>query len=341
MYSNFYKYAIETASTLVITDEKGVIIYANEKFCQLSGYSKDELIGNTHRILNSGYHDKSFFREMWQTITKGQIWRGEVCNRNKKGDIYWVSTVILPQIGDDNKPVAYYAFRTDVSARKQSEDLLDKITENIPIVVYVIDANTTETFFTTRAIYYLLGYTKTEIIKGGSDFTNTLFHPEDFAVVGKALEQTRQLKDGDYNVVQYRLKHKNGAYHWFESKEMVLERDKDGKASKILGFAQDISEKIEYIEMLKTQNQRLEEIAQLNAHAIRGPVASILGLTDILDADLSIEEQKQVIQHLKATAQKLDKVIHQVNEHTFIDNNDSQVKTKASNLFINGSAAKQ
>lgn len=98
-----------------VADADGRIVYANERFCEISGYTRAELLGNDHAILNSGHHDRAFFREMWQTIAAGRIWRGVICNRRKNGEIYWVKTIIKPFEGTDGRIEKYISMRVDVS----------------------------------------------------------------------------------------------------------------------------------------------------------------------------------------------------------------------------------
>ena len=114
-------YAIDQAVIVAITDVRGTITYANEKFCEISGYSREELVGNDHRILKSRMHSREFFHEMYRCLVNGTVWRGEVCNKSKSGSLYWVDTVITPQLGPEGKPIAYMAIRIDITARKKAE----------------------------------------------------------------------------------------------------------------------------------------------------------------------------------------------------------------------------
>ncbi len=115
------KYALDQHAIVAITDRGGTITFINEKFSELSGYSKEELIGQNHRILNSGFHSSEFFTDMYVAISSGKVWQAEICNKTKEGDLYWVDTTIVPFMGNDG-PESYIAIRTDVTERRKTED---------------------------------------------------------------------------------------------------------------------------------------------------------------------------------------------------------------------------
>jgi diguanylate cyclase (GGDEF)-like protein/PAS domain S-box-containing protein len=115
------QYAIDQAVAFSMTDAAGNITYMNDKFCEISGYCREELVGRNHRMFNSGTHPESFFREMYFTIGSGGVWREEICNKAKNGSLYWVDTTIIPQLGADGTPAGYRAIRFDVTARKAAE----------------------------------------------------------------------------------------------------------------------------------------------------------------------------------------------------------------------------
>ncbi|CAH9053882.1 Sensor histidine kinase RcsC [Pseudoalteromonas sp. CIP111854] len=116
--------AINSHAIVSITDKKGDIIYVNDYFCQISGYTKEEIIGKNHRLIKSNVHDEAFYREIWSTIKSGKTWRGDICNKQKEGGLYWVNSTITPMVDKEGKPYQYISIRTDITANKMLQQAL-------------------------------------------------------------------------------------------------------------------------------------------------------------------------------------------------------------------------
>lgn len=125
------QFVLDNSVILSVTDLNGKLQYVNEKFCQLSQFTPKELIGQPYRIVNSGYHDSAFFKELWQTISTGKIWKGNICNKSKSGTRFWLATTIIPVLNDDNQPIQYIAIRKDITAQKNAEEQVRELSKEL------------------------------------------------------------------------------------------------------------------------------------------------------------------------------------------------------------------
>lgn len=131
-----YQYAVDQSAIFTITDTHGVIIDVNDKFSELSQYSREELIGSTHRMINSQYHSKEFFKDFWKTIKSGKMWRGEVRNKKKDGTFYWVDTTIVPFLDENGSPIKFLALRIDITAKKLAEEKIKEAYEKLKSIAW-------------------------------------------------------------------------------------------------------------------------------------------------------------------------------------------------------------
>ena len=254
---------INESSLISITDEKGTITEINKLFCELSGYTEAELVGQNHRIINSGYHDKQFWLDMWKTIAKGEIWRGEIKNRAKDGSEYWVASVITPVKDRSGKIRQYISIRQDITERKTIEIENEALTKRLN---YALDASgdgiwdwtpaNGQTVY-SKAWLEMLGYEVGELTSLTSEWSDRL-HPDDaewvFAAINKV---TQTAENGDTFSHEYRFRNKSDDYLWILNKAKVVERNEKGEASRVVGAHTNITERKEAEMLLQESEQRL------------------------------------------------------------------------------------
>ncbi len=263
-----YRYALDQSAIVSITDQNGIIIYANDNFVKISKYSTKELLGKDHRIINSGYHPASYMNTLWATIISGKKWRDDMCNKAKDGSLYWVDTHIIPFMDERGKPYQYMAICTDISKRKKVEKKLQTAYDQLSF--HLINAplgfiewdNQLHAKYWSKRTEEIFGWTEKEFISLQKD-GYTQVYEEDMPIASRIAEDLITGKVGR-NSVQYRNYTKNGTVIWCEWFNSVL-KDKDGKVNTILSLVRDITES-KKIELAIKQNESTLNKAQQLAH---------------------------------------------------------------------------
>ncbi len=267
--NRFYPEFLEKLSIVAVTDKAGTIVYVNDKFCEISQYSREELIGQNHRIVNSGQHEKSFFVDMWKTISNGKDWRGDICNKAKDGSLYWVDTFISPQLDENNKPVRYYSFRILINDKKKQEQVNKEIylelhnknvylnsLLNIQGNFFILRLNMLGNYtYVNEAFLKRFGYTSEDII--GKNYAFSIYE-EDIPVCEAGAVEALQKPGVPANVTMRKYASNKDIYltEW----QFVTINDTSGNPIEMQAIGFDITEKSKYLEEINFQKQQMESI---------------------------------------------------------------------------------
>jgi hypothetical protein len=326
------KAALDEHAIVAITDPRGKITYVNDKFCAISKYSRDELLGQDHRIINSGHHPKDFFRELWQTIGQGRVWHGEIKNRAKDGSFYWVDTTIVPFLDAQGKPRQYVAIRADITERKRAEDNLRASTKEVVDLKAALDEHAIVAITDPRGkITYvndkfcaISGYAREELLGRDHRIINSGHHPKEFF---RDLWQT--ISAGRVWQGEIKNRAKSGSFYWVAT-TIVPFLDDHGKPLQYIAIRSDITARkqveedlyrlnleleqrvAERTEQLAVANRELEAFSYSVSHDLRSPLRAIDGFSQALLEDFGgalPPEARHYLDTIRGGAQRMAALI--------------------------------
>jgi PAS domain S-box-containing protein len=297
---NDVKAALDEHAIVAITDARGKITYVNDKFCAISKYKREELLGQDHRIINSGFHPKEFIGGIWQTIGAGRVWKGEIKNKAKDGTFYWVDTTIVPYLGENGKPIQYIAIRADITDRKRADekaaDALHELNDvkaalDEHAIVAITDAKGRITYVNDK-FCAISKYSREELVGKDHRIINSGFHPKEFIQdIWQTIGAGRVWKG------EIKNKAKDGTFYWVDT-TIVPYLGGDGKPIQYIAIRADITERKRFEQALQQTNAELEnakfvaekanlaksEFLSSMSHELRTPLNAILGFAQLMES---------------------------------------------------------
>ncbi|MGB3202934.1 MAG: response regulator [Nodosilinea sp.] len=333
-------FALNQAAIVAITDDQGVITYVNDNFCRISQYSQDELIGQTHQLINSGHHPPEFFRQLWTTIRQGEVWKGEIKNRAKDGSDYWVDSTIVPLPGANGRPAQYLAIRFDITERKQLAETLRLQERAIAashngIVITDARQHDNPIILVNPAFERITGYTAADTLGRNSRFLQD--DNQDQAALPILRQAIAADKDCTVELINYR---KDGQPFWNQLSISPI-YDTEGTLTHFVGIQTDISDRkaaeaqlhqhMHDLEQARhaaeAANQAKSEFLAMMSHEIRTPMNAVIGMTGLLLDTSLTDQQRDFVETTRNASDALLTIINDILDFSKIESGKLDLET--------------
>ena len=339
------KFALDQHAIVSITNLKGEIVYANNKFCNISGYSRAELMGQTYNLLRSGKQPQSMHDEMAEALKGGHVWHGEICNRAKDGRLFWVNATLVPVRDENAKLTFHIAIRTDITARKeleatirQAEEQLLRITNAVPGVVYrceVLNGHTRYTFVSDR-LSEIRGLDRDTLLADGAVSARQILEEDrERCVTGVLDAAAKRIPWRD----EYRIIMPDGSLRWIRGEISPEPELSAAGATVFTGIWQDVSDSKRASEELRVAKEQAEvanrqksDFLANMSHEIRSPMNGVIGMTElVLDTELTAE-QREYLGIVRSSSEALLTIINDILDFSKIEAGKLQFELIAFNL---------
>jgi PAS domain S-box-containing protein len=335
----FQKYALDQHAIVAITDRRGRITYVNDKFCDISKYSREELLGQDHRIVNSGFHPRTFFRDMYAQIASGKVWRGEIRNRAKDGSIYWVDTTIVPIKTDSNRIEGYVAIRADITERKKAEQALafQKYALDQHAIVAITDRRGRITYVNDK-FCDISRYAREELIGQDHRIVNSGYHPKTFFSQMYATISRGQVWRGEI-----RNRAKDGSIYWVDT-TIVPITDETGRVEGYVAIRADITDRKRTEGELRLQaaalaasNADLEDFAYITSHDLKEPLRGISNSASFLldGAEPLSEESRNRVETIIRLSQRMYLLLESLLEYSRVGRAEFAIESTNLSQVVN------